>query len=278
MCKLLSANFSRLWKSRVFWLFEVGTLFFSIVAYLLVGVNVKNMGAQWILKNANFYLYFVLLYVCVLTAIFSSIFLGTEYSDGTLRNKLIVGHSRKDIYLSNWVVNAAITTMFIMTHYVVAVVIGIPIGGMTVISAIDHLLLKFVFGFMIALTYTSIFTMTTMLDSNKARCAVVSILTALLLIIVGFFLFSALEQPELKYQMIQQSDGSYLMDEHVPNPRYVGGNMRIVYTILESIMPTAFALRIASDSISYYHLIGCAMLSVLLTIIGMVMFKKKDIK
>lgn len=278
MRKLLSANFSRLWKSKIFWLLEIGTLLFSIVAYLLVGINVKNIGIHWILKNANFYLFLVLLYVSILTAIFSSLFFGTDYSDGTLRNKLTVGHSRKDIYLSNWVLNAAITTTFIMTHYLVAVVIGIPIGGMTVISVINHLLLKFVFSLIIALTYTSIFTMTTMLDSNKARCAIVNILTALLLIIVGFFIFSALEQPELKYQMIQQADGSYLMDEHVPNPRYVGGNMRIVYTILESIMPTAFALRIASDSISNYPLIGCAILSVLLTIIGMVMFKKKDIK
>ena len=277
MRKLLSANFSRLWKRKIFWLLEIGTLLFSIVAYLLVGINVKNIGIHWILKNANFYLFLVLLYVSILTAIFSSLFFGTDYSDGTLRNKLTVGHSRKDIYLSNWVLNAAITTTFIMTHYLVAVVIGIPIGGMTVISVINHLLLKFVFSLIIALADTSIITMTTMLDSNKARCAIVNILTALLLIIVGFFIFSALEQPELKYQMIQQADGSYLMDEHVPNPRYVGGNMRIVYTILESIMPTAFALRIASDSISNYPLIGCA-IAVLLTIIGMVMFKKKDIK
>ena len=184
MRKLLSANFSRLWKSKIFWLLEIGTLLFSIVAYLLVGINVKNIGIHWILKNANFYLFLVLLYVSILTAIFSSLFFGTDYSDGTLRNKLTVGHSRKDIYLSNWVLNAAITTTFIMTHYLVAVVIGIPIGGMTVISVINHLLLKFVFSLIIALTYTSIFTMTTMLDSNKARCAIVNILTALLLIIV----------------------------------------------------------------------------------------------
>lgn len=278
MRKLLSADFSRLWKSKIFWLLEIGTLLFSIAAYLLVGINVKNMGIYWILKNADFYLFLVLLYVGILTAVFSSLFFGTDYSDGTLRNKLTVGHSRKDIYLSSWVLNAAITISFILTHYFVAVVIGIPIAGMTVISAIDHLLIKFVFSLIIALTYVSIFTMTTMLDSNKARCAVINMLTALLLIIAGFFIFSALEQPELKYQMIQQADGSYLMDEHVPNPRYVGGNMRIVYTILESIMPAAFALRIASDSISNYPLIGCAILSVLLTIIGMAMFKKKDIK
>ena len=180
MRKLLSANFSRLWKSKIFWLSEIGTLLFSIVAYLLVGINVKNIGIHWILKNANFYLFLVLLYVCILTAIFSSLFFGTDYSDGTLRNKLTVGHSRKDIYLSNWVLNVAVTTTFIMTHYFVAVAAGIPIAGMMVISAIDHLLIKFVFSLIIALTYASIFTMTTMLDSNKARCAIVNILTALL--------------------------------------------------------------------------------------------------
>lgn len=278
MRKLLSANFSRLWNSKIFWFLETGTFLFSAIAYLLVGVNVRNMGEVWILKNADFYFFVVLLYVGALSAIFSSLFFGTEYSDGTLRNKLTVGQSRKNVYLSNWLLNAAVTLLFIMTHYLVAVIIGIPAGGIAVISVIEQPLLRIVCSLMIALTYVAVFTMTTMLDSNKARCAVINILLALLLMFVGFMIFSTLEQPELKYQMVLQSDGSYLMKEDVPNPRYIGGNLRTFYIIVESMMPAAFALRLASGDFSSYHIVGCMMLAVLMTVAGVILFKKKDIK
>ena len=34
-------------------------------------------------------------------AMFTSLFIGTEYDYGTIRNKIIVGHSRTSIYFSN---------------------------------------------------------------------------------------------------------------------------------------------------------------------------------
>lgn len=278
MRKLLNANFSRLWRCKIFWILELGTFLFSAIAYLFVGVNIKNIGVDWIMRNANFYLFVVLLYVGVLTSIFSSLFFGTEYSDGTIRNKLMVGHSRKSIYLSNWILNATVTVLLLMAHYLAAVVIGIPVGGIVVVSAIDQLLLKIVYSFVIALTYTAIFTMTTMVNNNKASCAVINILLALLLLIAGFMIFSALEQPEMKYRMVLQNDGSYLMEENIPNPRYISGGLRTVYTIAEAVMPAAFSVRLASDNFAFYHVVGCVILTVLLTVLGETWFKKKDIK
>lgn len=278
MRKLLNANFSRLWKSKIFLMLELITFLFGIIAYFLVRINIINIGEDWIVRNANFYFFMVSLYVGALTAIFSSLFFGTEYSDGTIRNKLIVGHSRKSVYFSNWILNATVTVLFLVTHYLTAILIGIPIVGITIVSAIDQLLLKVVCSFVIALTYSAIFTMTTMVNNNKASCAIINILLSLLLLIAGFMIFSALEQPEMKYRMVLQNDGSYLMEENIPNSRYVGGNLRVVYSIAESIMPAAFALRVASDNFSFYHIIGCVILTVLLTIWGEIWFTKKDIR
>lgn len=278
MRNLIFANFSRLWKSKIFWLLELGTFLFSVISYLLVGVNVKNIGEVWILKNANFYFFIVLLYVGALTAIFSSLFFGTDYSDGILRNKLAVGHSRRDVYLSNWFLSAVVTILFMMTHYLTAVIVGVPAGGVEVISVLEQPLLKIVYSFIIALTYVAVFTLTTILDSNKARCAVINILLALVLVFAGFMIYSALEQPELKYQMVLQSDGSYLMQDNVPNPRHIGGSLRTMYVVAESILPAAFALRLASGNFSSYHIVGCIILTALLTVTGTILFKNKDIK
>lgn len=278
MRKLLNANFSRLWKSKIFLMLELITFLFGVIAYFLVRINIINIGEDWIVRNANFYFFMVSLYVGALTAIFSSLFLGTEYSDGTIRNKLIVGHSRKSVYFSNWILNATVTVLFLVTHYLTVILIGIPIGGIAVVSAIDQLLLKVVCSFVIALTYSAIFTMTTMVNNNQASCAIINILLSLLLLIAGFMIFSALEQPEMKYRMVLQNDGSYLMEENIPNSRYVSGNLRVVYRIAESIMPADFALRVASDNFSFYHIVGCVILTVLLTIWGEIWFTKKDIR
>ena len=40
----------------------------------------------------------------LVAAVFISLFVGSEYSDGTIRNKLVVGHSRMRIYLANLIV------------------------------------------------------------------------------------------------------------------------------------------------------------------------------
>ena len=248
------------------------------IAYLLVAVNVKNIGENWILEKANYYFFLVLIYLCVLTAIFSAMFFGTEYADGTIRNKLAVGHSRKAIYFSNWLISALVTILFTITHYLIAIVVGIPVGGIAVITAVERPFFRIACSLILALAYASVFTMTTMLESNKARCAVMNILLALALMIAGFMVFSALEMPEFKSQMVLQQDGSYLLQEQVKNPRYVSGGLRTIYTVAEAVMPTAFSLRVTTTGSAWYHVLGSVFVNVAVTAAGMYLFKKKDIK
>lgn len=110
MNKLLRANFSRLWKDTVFW----------VVTLFMFGLGIFTVGAQYfdIMRyNANIPFNNALFsYAAVVgcgSAIFSSLFFGTEYSDGTIRNKLIVGHLRSSVYLSNWLMNMAATVIMI---------------------------------------------------------------------------------------------------------------------------------------------------------------------
>ena len=277
MRKLLSANISRLLKSKIFWGLEATSALFSAIVYILVGVNVKTIGENWILEKAGYNFFLVSIYLCVLTAIFSAMFFGTEYADGTIRNKLAVGHSRKSIYFSNWLMNVLVTLVFMITHYLMAIIVGIPAGGIAVIIAVERPVLRIGCSILLALTCASVFTMTTMLESNKARCAVMNILLAAALLATGFMIFSALEMPEFKSQMVLQQDGSYLLEEEVYNPRYISGGLRIVYTVVEALMPAAFALRITAENVAWYHLLGSVFETVLFTVSGMCLFQKKDI-
>ena len=92
MRNLLSAHFMRLRRDRVFYLCVA--LMFAISALGKVGEHIRFPAFR---LNVPFF--YFMLYIGAFSAVFTGIFLGTEYGDGTLRNRLIVGHSRTSVYL-----------------------------------------------------------------------------------------------------------------------------------------------------------------------------------
>lgn len=96
MEKLLRANFTRMLKSYTFWICAAAAFLIGLCASIVTAASGSLWHVKWephILgrfKEAPFF-----------AAVFSSLFLGTEYSNGTLRNKLMIGSDRTSIYLSN---------------------------------------------------------------------------------------------------------------------------------------------------------------------------------
>ena len=95
MTKVLSANFMRLKKDKVFWIglvfmFAAG-IFFPVMRYM----DMKQTGTINPIDNAFLG---CVLFIGIIMAVFCSLFIGTEYSDGTIRNKVIVGQNRNAIY------------------------------------------------------------------------------------------------------------------------------------------------------------------------------------
>ena len=97
MSRLLSAGLIRLKKSKLFWLFcglmfALG-LFFPASLYLQAQkYNLATTIDQTFFSHV--------MYMGVISAVFVSLFIGTEYSDGAIRNKLMIGHSRISIYFA----------------------------------------------------------------------------------------------------------------------------------------------------------------------------------
>lgn len=56
-------------------------------------------------------------------------FIGTEFSDGTMRNKLIVGHRRREIYFTNFLTCALSGIFFNLVYLALVSLIGIPLFG-----------------------------------------------------------------------------------------------------------------------------------------------------
>ena len=100
MNKLLQANFSRLFRDKVFRI--------SCVVMALAGAGLplahyldkRNNGENWTADSTCFVFAFL---APILLSLAAALFVGSEYSDGTIRNKVIVGHRRPAIYLSAFV-------------------------------------------------------------------------------------------------------------------------------------------------------------------------------
>ncbi len=129
MMKLLSAEFTRLFKSFIF---KLGLLFSGGLSAFCVFMRwwdvtrhpevYESLPAAY--RNADGILF---LEVCIsffAVAVFIGIFVGTEYSDGTIRNKLVVGHTRTTIYLSKFIVCVCADILMCLLNIAVILILG----------------------------------------------------------------------------------------------------------------------------------------------------------
>lgn len=98
MSKLLSANFSRMKKDKIFMLSTAFMFGMGVFMPLMNYFFVKKLDHPAYLDDGFFACAPI---IGIVLSILCSLFIGTEYSDGILRNKIIIGQKRVAIYLSN---------------------------------------------------------------------------------------------------------------------------------------------------------------------------------
>ena len=94
MGNLIRSHFARLWRAPVFW--------------LAVAVSAGAGLCMAFIQAAG-----LVIFPPACCAVVFSLFFGTEYADGTIRNKLTAGHSRTEIYLSALAVSILLMWLFL---------------------------------------------------------------------------------------------------------------------------------------------------------------------
>lgn len=280
MRRLLAADFARMKKSKGFWILEGICLVIGVIFYALVAYNTNHIGKNWLELNAHIYFFFQVMYIGIIIAIFSSLFIGTEYSDGTMRNKLFAGHRRSEIYLSFLLVTIAAGLCFAMAYILAVLLIGLPFAGADVISAVHAPVWRIISCMLIIVVYSALFTLMAMLDSNKARVSIVSMMLALLILGSGMLVYGRLAEPELTVRMVMQEDGNFQRQDGIPNARYLSGTKRVVYEWIAAAIPTASVMQSVDREMEFNwkNLVCATGMSILLTMGGIVLFKKRDIR
>ncbi len=280
MKKLLSANFSRMGKSSIFWVLTAFCFLFGSLTYGLVAYNTRKLGLRWLEYNAHAYFYMQMLYIGAVIAIFSCFFIGTEYSDGTIRNKLAVGHDRMSLYLSNLVTTVAAGFLFHLAYLLAVVLVGIPFSGMACVTHVEMQPWRLMCCLLATVEYGALFTCISMLDTQKSRGVLVCLLVAGLVALAGMMVYGRLNQPEFERLVWMQADGTYVLKDGGPNSKYLSGTVRTVFTWLNAWIPSG-SMLISLDrnfTLDLRNPLCMAAGTALITAFGTSLFRKKDIK
>lgn len=275
MSKLLSAGFARLWKSRLFYLEIIISCGLAAIAGCTQFREVRNWGATIPLEHAFYNCTpFILFFVPTFIALFT----GSEYSDGTIRNKLIVGHTRFDVYLSEFTVNSAAMLIVYLAQLVVAFALGVPMFGFFTVP-ISMILLQFMDGALMVIALSALFTMLALLISSKSGSTAICLILVFAFFMVGMILQAKLSEPEIYESVLGlNADGGLIMGDPKPNPNYVSGVWRQVYQFIFDFIPMGQAIHVADLTFAWYYSLYSLALIAITTVPGLLLFRRKDIK
>lgn len=277
MRKLLGANFVRLKKSKVFWICTGGMVLFGLFRIFQQYQDKVAFGDElYVSLEASLFNHAMV--IGILCAVFISLFIGTEYSDGTIRNKLVIGHGRVAVYLSNLITSIAAALLMVIGYTIPVCALGIPL--LAPLKAPLHLVAAMALGcILMTAACCSLCTLLSMACQNKTVAAVIALLASVSLLLSATYIKARLEAPEYWNAYVMEGGGEPGL-ESIPNPQYLRGTERVIYQTALDILPTGQGLQYSL--MEAFHLwqmpvysVGIILLS---TGAGIAIFRKKDIK
>lgn len=283
MNKLLSAGFSRLWKNKFFWLGMI--LLPGLVAFALFS-NYYDMKQYNFSFTIDGFLYGCFLFIGMFTSIFAALFLGTEYSDGTIRNKLVIGHSRTAVYLSSLAVCFVSSLLVCLTAIIITYALGIPLFG-TPETPVLAIVQEYAFGVLVIAALSGLFTLLAMMITSKSVSAIVCTVGIFALLFISMYILQRLLAPEMivygydaAFEYDGVVDGSVIPLEQ-PNPHYLTGTVRKVYEFFQDFLPTGQGIQLAQFGYLQHPLQACLcslFVTAATTVGGILAFQKKNLK
>lgn len=276
MRKLLSANFSRLWKDKVFWLC-MGAMFAYAVGYMLIECRVAARDTSAYTYTIDAFYFRFAITIGAFCALFSSMFLGMEYSDGTIRNKIVLGHTRARIYLANSIL-VFTAALLIMFAWCIGALVALPTLGVWKMG-IPNLLLYLLISVLFVAALSSIFTFVGMLSASKSATVAISIFLFLGLLLFAAMIDGRLNEPEMTSGVALTANGLEWAEPE-PNPAYVSGVKRTVYQFIVDFLPTGQCLEMTFMKITHpiRMLVSSVCITIGTTVAGIFIFKRKNLK
>ena len=251
MLNLLLTDLKRFLKDKTFY---IGLVILALYGF----INVRNYVCfQGICEriDGSSLLIGVPIAVILFGIFFISFFLGSDYEEGTIRNKIIIGKKRRDIYLSNLLISFLVITLYFGVYYLA---IRWSLHYYEGRIELDKIIFRYLLfdGYLATLAFASLFVFVSMLFRSKAGSLLANLIS------YGFLMFgSMVAWASFWDSKLLQSKEIRLMLEMVPS------------------MQLSLLLNDYETIVNYKIMgLGSLLFIILINSLGMLLFEVKDLK
>ena len=304
MADMLRADFARLLKNKLFWCLSALLLIISLYYFTSTAVTNPQSGVE-----STMYPFEAMPVSAFVIAVFTTFFIGVNFSSKVISNKLSSGVSKAEIYLSNAVVSLLVSFYFSL-FYLIA---GIRLMASGKFPAQIYLAFVLV-GAALSIAFSTLSTFFAFILRTSSVSVVVSIVLIAVMFLVTNYLGSILGQSEfimdietvngVPYNNVEViPDGAEITYSKVPNPEYCSGMKRTIYQFISDVLPTSHLaiisdmnissnedgvffsprwsdtveVKTASEVFSYVNVAYPLGLSAFITALGVLLFRKKQL-
>lgn len=221
MNKLLHAGILRYFKSSVLW--------FSVVATTLLAVVAGNKAREIYLSE------YLVLAEWLIMAILFSLIVGKEFGDGTFRNKIAAGHSKGSVYISEIFLGVMACVLLFMIFSVIFSAFNGYIFYRVPLDVLIKIFLSYLFQ---NIAFAVVFITISCLITNKAVVAIANIILVLGLMYAGNGLRSMLIISEYDFYHEENIESENNVAEE---NTFIWDNM--VLGIIYEVIPTAQSIE-----------------------------------
>ncbi len=294
MNRLLRADFSRLFKRKLFWAEALFMIAYSVMSVFASVMDGKQYGVVYYTEG-NLFAGGMLGAFCMMVLV--PFFIGAEYSDKTIRNKLIVGHGKEKVFLSNMLTMLAAGGIFLTLWNISFLTMGSLLLGFENSFWEDALLCIEVYVALFSVIV--LFVIVSMFITSRYVSVTVGIGIFLLLFIYSISTIERLKAPEffLEYftedgEYVNLDDGiiiagedsevfiSSLVQKEVQNPGYIpDGFYREALKTYLRISPVAQLVDLCGyfETGFVWYIVFDNILILLLTFGGARLYRRKEI-
>ena len=241
MYKLLNAGFYRLIKNKIF----LGVIVITLCMAVFFLMNLNNVGNSIELLIMNHFGT-----IGFFISIFTTLFVGLEYANGTIRNKIVAGHSRIKIYLSNLIISITVGIIIELVYIIFISIVGdFILDKLQVIFSVSQFIKMLLQMTIIIVMYSTIFNCITLLYNDITVSTVICIIFIFIMFLVDGTLAMIANSEKYSYYTRYDENGEVFREINGLNPNYPGETKKQIAKMLRNFIPIGQSNQI-SEAVS----------------------------
>ena len=287
MNKLISANLYRLKKNKTF--YAGIAIYFVYFLYITTEFITAEKGGFPRDVGDLLYIAFTptqyIMFFPLVVGVICSLFITEDFQSGAARNKVIVGRTKPQIYLSNF-----ITTMFIcMFYYTIYLILSFTIGGLLLGYGTEGETIEFsktiIVSYGIVISYSAVIAFISMIIKNSTFSVIATVVIFVLTAGVAINLVYKLDLPDTYIASIWENGA--LVEKEVENFMQLSPKMNELARFFTKLIPsgqvnyllsTNYPLSETVNGVSWIMLLYSGLVVTVTNLVGLFIFKKTDIK